>query len=30
VDRPPHVNVRDMVLMPTTDRNAYVVHKEES
>ena len=30
VDRPPHVNVRDVVLMPTAQRNAYVVHKEES
>ena len=30
VDRPPHVNVRDIVLMPTAQRNAYVVHKEES
>lgn len=30
VDRPPRVNVRDVVLMPTAQRNAYVVHKEES
>ena len=30
VDRPPHVNVRDVVLMPTAQRNAYVVHKEET
>jgi 3-hydroxy acid dehydrogenase/malonic semialdehyde reductase len=30
VDRPPHVNVREVVLMPTAQRNAYVVHKEES
>ena len=29
VDRPPHVNVRDIVMMPTAQRNAYVIHKED-
>ena len=29
VDRPAHVNVRDLVLMPTAQRNAYVIHKED-
>ena len=30
LERPPHVNVRDVVLMPTAQRNAYVLYKEES
>lgn len=28
VSRPPHVNVFDMVLLPTAQRNIYVVHRE--
>lgn len=30
VDRPEHVNVRDLVLMPVAQRNHYVIHREES
>ena len=29
VTRPPHVNVFDMVLLPTAQRNVYVLHREE-
>lgn len=29
VTRPPHVNVFDMILLPTAQRNVYVLHREE-
>jgi len=29
VTRPPHVNVFDMVLLPTAQRNVYVLHRDE-
>lgn len=28
INAPPHVNVADMILMPTAQRNIYVVHRE--
>ena len=30
VDRPPHVDILEVVLMPTAQRNLYVIDKEES